>query len=112
MAVTATARAPGGSVALCCARWTASSRGAAAAFRCAADGFEEKQRACVRARARAWRSPPCFLARQTVQLDGCSRLTDAASLALAEHCRGITSVQMGGCDLLTTPDSIGLMLVE
>ena len=39
-------------------------------------------------------------------------LTDAASLALAEHCRGITSVQMGGCDLLTTPDSIGLMLVE
>ena len=32
--------------------------------------------------------------------------------ALAEHCRGITSVQMGGCDLLTTPDSIGLMLVE
>jgi hypothetical protein len=34
---------------------------------------------------------------QTIDLNGCSNITDAAAVALAEHCSGVQTIYLGGC---------------
>jgi hypothetical protein len=45
-----------------------------------------------------------------VSLKDCSNITDAAVLALAEHCAGIQSINLGGCSSIT--DAAVLVLAE